>query len=165
MTCFPDDFNYWVTNKHMLTLLFRLNGSYEALKGGSSSEAMEDFTGGICEVFNMAKDLPKDFDKIMLKAHERYSLMACQIDVSTSQEFHPSELYKFHERERERERGRERERERERGRKGGKPLVNQRNLRGVERERQRQRETERGRETDRERERERERERKGGGNH
>lgn len=60
---------------------FRLNGSYEALRGGSSCEAMEDFTGGICEIFNMTKDVPKDFGKIMLKAHERHSLMACQIDV------------------------------------------------------------------------------------
>jgi len=57
-----------------------LNGSYEALNGGSSSEAMEDFTGGLTETFNLQKDIPKDMFVIMKKAFERHSLMGCTVD-------------------------------------------------------------------------------------
>lgn len=59
----------------------RLHGSYEALKGGNTTEAMEDFTGGVTEFFEI-KDAPKDMYKIMKKAIERGSLMGCSIDVS-----------------------------------------------------------------------------------
>lgn len=59
----------------------RLHGSYEALKGGNTTEAMEDFTGGVTEFFEI-KDAPRDMYKIMKKAIERGSLMGCSIDVS-----------------------------------------------------------------------------------
>lgn len=59
----------------------RLHGSYEALKGGNTTEAMEDFTGGVTEFFEI-KDAPRDMHKIMKKAIERGSLMGCSIDVS-----------------------------------------------------------------------------------
>ncbi|XP_036094160.1 calpain-3 isoform X5 [Rousettus aegyptiacus] len=58
----------------------KLHGSYEALKGGNTTEAMEDFTGGVTEFFEI-KDAPKDMYKIMKKAIERGSLMGCSIDT------------------------------------------------------------------------------------
>lgn len=59
----------------------RLNGSYEALKGGSAIEAMEDFTGGVAETFT-TKEAPGNFYEILEKALTRGSLVGCSIDVS-----------------------------------------------------------------------------------
>ena len=62
-------------------------GSYEALKGGQTSEAMEDFTGGMTESFDLGSKAPKDLFKIMLKAMQRQSLMGCSINVSIMDEW------------------------------------------------------------------------------
>lgn len=64
-------------------IFFRLVGSYESLKGGSTSEAMEDFTGGVTEMFDL-KNAPPNMLNIMLKAFQRGSLMGCSIDVCAS---------------------------------------------------------------------------------
>lgn len=57
----------------------KMNGSYENLKGGSSSEAMEDFSGGVTEMFDLNQSPPNLF-RIMVKAAERESMMGCSVD-------------------------------------------------------------------------------------
>lgn len=60
--------------------MFRIHGSYEALKGGSTCEAMEDFTGGVSEMYEL-NEVPPNLFTIMLKAFQRQSLMGCSIEV------------------------------------------------------------------------------------
>ncbi|XP_061172462.1 calpain-B-like isoform X4 [Saccostrea echinata] len=62
----------------------KLEGSYESLKGGSTCEAMVDFTGGVSEFFDLRKAPPNLFS-IMLKASQRGSLMGCSIDADPNQ--------------------------------------------------------------------------------
>ncbi|XP_007253968.2 calpain-3b [Astyanax mexicanus] len=57
----------------------KLHGTYEALKGGNTLEAMEDFTGGVTEFYEIS-DAPREIYNIMKKALNRGSLMGCSID-------------------------------------------------------------------------------------
>uniref|UniRef100_A0A671L390 Calpain-9-like n=1 Tax=Sinocyclocheilus anshuiensis TaxID=1608454 RepID=A0A671L390_9TELE len=63
----------------------KLNGSYESLKGGSTMEAMEDFTGGVCEMYE-TKNAPTNLFLILKKAVERGSMLGCSIDITSSAE-------------------------------------------------------------------------------
>lgn len=60
---------------------FRINGCYEALSGGATTEGFEDFTGGIAEWYELRKPPPNLF-KIIQKALQKGSLLGCSIDVS-----------------------------------------------------------------------------------
>ena len=63
----------------------KLHGSYESLRGGSTNEALVDFSGGCSEHFDKT-DLETsdktagDIFNIMVKAFDRSSMMSCSIE-------------------------------------------------------------------------------------
>uniref|UniRef100_F7FGW6 Calpain 9 n=1 Tax=Ornithorhynchus anatinus TaxID=9258 RepID=F7FGW6_ORNAN len=76
----------------------KLNGSYEALKGGSTIEAMEDFTGGVAETLDV-KAISQGLSEILRKVLDRGSLVACSIEArnaSDSEAWTPFGLVKGH---------------------------------------------------------------------
>ncbi|XP_043536953.1 calpain-9 [Chiloscyllium plagiosum] len=63
----------------------KLYGGYESLKGGSTLEAMEDFTGGMGETFNL-KEAPPNLYSLLQKALKRGSMLGCSIDITSAAE-------------------------------------------------------------------------------
>ncbi|KAL7987390.1 hypothetical protein Chor_006309, partial [Crotalus horridus] len=63
----------------------KVNGSYEGLSGGSTTEGFEDFTGGIAEWYELQKAPPNLF-KIIQKALQKGSLLGCSIDITNAAE-------------------------------------------------------------------------------
>ena len=57
----------------------KLHGCYEALRGGTTSEAMVDFSGGCSEQYELQR-APKDIFNVMLKAYDRSSMLSCSLD-------------------------------------------------------------------------------------
>ncbi|KAM9310995.1 calpain-5-like [Gastrophryne carolinensis] len=69
----------------------KLIGSYEALDGGSTAEALIDFTGGVSEPIDLLEanyttdEEKKKLFKMMMKAHSRSSLICTSIRPSANQ--------------------------------------------------------------------------------
>lgn len=62
----------------------KLHGSYEALDGGYIADAMDDFTGGVSELYFADNRQPKDHltYRILLDARRNNSLIGCSFKVS-----------------------------------------------------------------------------------
>ncbi|XP_017296824.1 calpain 2, (m/II) large subunit b [Kryptolebias marmoratus] len=61
----------------------KVNGCYEALSGGSTTEGFEDFTGGIAENFDLQRP-PSNLFQIIKKALDAGALLGCSIDITSA---------------------------------------------------------------------------------
>ncbi|KHJ78377.1 calpain family cysteine protease [Oesophagostomum dentatum] len=62
----------------------KLYGSYENLEGGTTAEALEDFTGGLTEFYNLRKTDKSTILAMMIRGFQMGSLFGCSIDVGFS---------------------------------------------------------------------------------
>ncbi|KAJ8248613.1 hypothetical protein GJAV_G00243870 [Gymnothorax javanicus] len=61
----------------------KVNGCYEALSGGSTTEGFEDFTGGLAENYELRK-APSNIFQIIKKALDSGALLGCSIDITSA---------------------------------------------------------------------------------
>ncbi|KAM9792270.1 calpain-2 catalytic subunit-like [Neosynchiropus ocellatus] len=61
----------------------KVNGCYEALSGGSTTEGFEDFTGGIAESFDLSRP-PANLFHILDMALKSGALVGCSIDITSA---------------------------------------------------------------------------------
>jgi len=73
----------------------KIHGSYQSLEGGATIEAMEDFTGGVAEIFNL-KDVDDNLFEVMLKAHQKGSLMGCSLNTGKIEDAQDNGLISGH---------------------------------------------------------------------
>ncbi|KAI1714548.1 calpain family cysteine protease domain-containing protein [Ditylenchus destructor] len=59
----------------------KLYGSYEALKGGSTAEALEDFSGGLIEYFDLHEAPKEQLLALLVRGFQMGSLFGCSIDA------------------------------------------------------------------------------------
>lgn len=69
----------------MLTLVFRLHGSYEALKYGTLLDGLADLTGGITESISIRQD-PTTCGRMLNKLLEMTTLITCTVQTSSTQQ-------------------------------------------------------------------------------
>ena len=71
-------------DKSQIGFVFRIHGSYEALEGGWTQDALVDFTGGLGMSIDLTeKDkLPEDTFNVMLRQQRNNALLGCSIRVS-----------------------------------------------------------------------------------
>ncbi|KAI6244122.1 Calpain family cysteine protease [Aphelenchoides fujianensis] len=58
----------------------KLYGSYEALKGGTTSEALEDMTGGLTEFYDLAQP-PENVMQLIVRGFEMASMFGCSLEA------------------------------------------------------------------------------------
>jgi hypothetical protein len=78
-----------ITLKKMKMIrLSRVCGSYEAMEGGFTTDALIDMTGGIEEAFELnssstaATDFKEQIKRVLWQAYLRKSMLGCSITVS-----------------------------------------------------------------------------------
>lgn len=67
----------------MCAICFRLHGSYEAIEGGQTMDALVDLTGGLAERYEI-KGVDPALYKLILSANKAGSFIACSRKVYIS---------------------------------------------------------------------------------
>ncbi|KAI6209484.1 Calpain family cysteine protease [Aphelenchoides besseyi] len=62
----------------------KLYGSYEALKGGTTSEVLEDFTGGLTEFYDL-QQAPENLLQLIVRGFEMSSMFGCSLEADPHQ--------------------------------------------------------------------------------
>ena len=62
--------------KTIFCLICRIHGSYEAIEGGQTMDALVDLTGGLAERYEI-KNVDFNMYKLLLKAHRSGAFIAC----------------------------------------------------------------------------------------